>query len=136
MKISEMTNDQATDAIIRIAPAISNICEDTEMLTIIDDLQKFGEMNLLTAVGKLLPKITTLALKNHKHDVYEIIGALQMKPTAQVGKMNFAETIKAVKESYDDILAGFFTDSVASAMRKGKESSALSSGTDGTAGAH
>lgn len=121
MKISEMTNDQATDAIIRIAPAISNICEDTEMLTIIEDLQKFGEMNLLTAVGKLLPKITTLALKNHKHDVYEIIGALQQKPTEQVGKMNFAETLKAAKESYDDVLAGFFTDSVRSTLTNGKK---------------
>ena len=28
MKISEMTNDQATEAILRIAPPISNICED------------------------------------------------------------------------------------------------------------
>ena len=131
-----MTNDQATEAIIRIATPISNICDDKGMLEIIDSLGKMGEMNLITAIGRILPKIATYALKDHKNDLYEIIGALQMKPTAQVGKMNFAETIKAVKESYDDILAGFFTDSVASAMRKGKESSALSSGTDGTAGAH
>lgn len=132
MKISEMTNDQATEAIIRIATPISNICDDEGMLEIIDTIGKMGEMNLITAIGKVLPKIATYALKDHKKDLYEIIGALQMKPAAQVGKMNFAETIKAVKDSYDDILAGFFTDSVASAVRKGKESSALSSGTDGT----
>ena len=124
MKLSEMTNDQATDAIIRIAPAISNICDDKEMLTLIDDLGKMGEMNLLTAVGKLLPKFTTLALKTHKNDLYEIIGALQMMPAAQVGGMNFAETIKAVRESYDDVLAGFFTDSVRSTGMKGRKSSA------------
>lgn len=121
MKISEMTNDQATDAIIRIAPAISNICDDDDMLSVIDELGKLGEMNLLTAVGKILPKVTTLALKTHKNDLYEIIGALQMKPAAVVGKMNFAETIKAVKESYDDILAGFFTDSVRSTLTNGKK---------------
>lgn len=136
MKISEMTNDQATEAIIRIATPISNICDDEGMLEIIDSLGKMGEMSLLTAVGRVLPKIATYALKDHKNDVYEIIGALQMKPAAQVGKMNFAETIKAIRESYDDILAGFFTDSVASTVRKGRGSSALSSGTDGTAGAH
>lgn len=136
MKISEMTNDQATDAIIRIAPAISNICDDDDMLSVIDELGKLGEMNLLTAVGKILPKVTTLALKTHKNDLYEIIGALQMKPAAVVGKMNFAETIKAVKESYDDILAGFFTDSVRSAVTKGRTLSASSSATDGTAGEH
>ena len=136
MKISEMTNDQATDAIIRIATPLSNICDDEKMLEIIDIIGKMGEMSLLTAIGKVLPQIATYALKDHKNDVYEIIGALQMKSAEQVGKMNFAETIKAVKESYDDILAGFFTDSVASAVKKGRKSSALSSGTDGTAGAH
>ena len=134
MKISEMTNDQATEAILRIAPPISNICDDAEMMTIIDDLQKFGEMDLLPAIGKILPKIVTYALKDHKHDLYEIIGALQMKPAEAVGKMNFAETIKAVKESYDDVLAGFFTDSVRSAVMNGKKSSASSSGTAGTDG--
>ena len=136
MKISEMTNDQSTDAIIRIATPLSNICDDEKMLEIIDIIGKMGEMSLLTAIGKVLPQIATYALKDHKNDVYEIIGALQMKSAEQVGKMNFAETIKAVKESYDDILAGFFTDSVASAVKKGRKSSALSSGTGGTAGAH
>lgn len=135
MKISEMTNDQATEAIIRIAPPISNICDDEKMMEIIDDLGKFGETDLFTAIGRILPKIVTCALKDHKFDLYEIIGALQMKPAEVVGKMNFAETIKAVKESYDDILAGFFTDSVRSAVTKGKKSPASLSGTAGTAGA-
>ena len=136
MKISEMTNDQATEAIIRIATPISNICDDEAMLEIIDDLGKMGEMNLLTAVGKLLPKIVTCALKTHKNDLYEIVGALQMEPSAKVGKMNFAETLRAVKDSYDDVLAGFFTDSVRSVVKKGRERSASLSVTDGTDGAH
>ena len=131
-----MTNDQATEAILRIAPPISNICDDAEMMTIIDDLQKFGEMDLLPAIGKVLPKIVTYALKSHKLDLYEIIGALQMKPAEAVGKMNFAETLRAVKESYDDILAGFFTDSVRSVVKKGRERSASSSDTVGTDGEH
>ena len=129
-----MTNDQATEAIIRIATPISNICDDAGMMEIIDDLQKFGETDLMTSIGRTLPKIVTYALKSHKNDLYDIIGALQMKPTEQVGKMNFAETIRSVKESYDDILAGFFTDSVRSAVTNGKRSSASLSGTAGTAG--
>ncbi len=121
MKISEMTNDQATEAIIRIATPISNICDNEEMLGLVDELQKMGEMSLFTAIGRLLPKLVTYALKEHKNDLYEIIGALQMKSAEEVGKMNFAETIKAVKDSYDDILAGFFTDSVRSTVTKDKE---------------
>ena len=120
MKISAMTNDQATEAIIRIATPISNICDDEGMLEIIDTIGKMGEMNLVTAIGKVLPKVATYALKDHKNDLYEIIGSLQMKPTAEIGKMNFAETVKAVRDSYDDILAGFFTDSVRSARKKGR----------------
>lgn len=122
MKISEMTNDQATEALIRISTPLSNICEDDEMLSLMDDLQAMGDMNLLTAIGRLLPKIVTYALKKHKADVYEIVGALQMVATHEVGNMNFAETIKAFRDSYDDVLAGFFTDSVRQIRSKGKKS--------------
>lgn len=121
MKISEMTNDQATEALIRISTPLSNICDDEEMLSILDDLKALGDMNLLTAIGKLLPKIVTYGLKKHKGDVYEIIGALQMTPTQEVGNMNFAETIKAFRDSYDDVLSGFFTDSVRQIRSKGKK---------------
>lgn len=121
MKISEMTNDQATEALIRVTAPISRICDDEEMVGIMDDLKSMDSIDLQTAIGKLLPKIVTYALKKHKDDLYEIIGALQMMPTAKVGEMNFAQTIKAVKDSYDDILSGFFTPSVPSQKRTGKE---------------
>ena len=118
MKISEMTNGQATEAIIRISTPISNLCEDPEMMELVDDLEHFGDMPLFTAIAKVLPKIVRYALGKHKNDLYEIIGALQMVPTAQIDDMNFVETVRMVQESYDDILAGFFTDSVRS-MKKG-----------------
>ncbi len=123
MKISEMNNDQAMEAVIRISTPISNLCDDPEMMELMDDLQKLGDMSLFDAIGKMLPRIVAYALKKHKNDLYEIIGALQMVPMAQVGKMNFAETIKMLRESYDDVLAGFFTDSVRSIKDKGKKQS-------------
>lgn len=121
MKISEMTLDQSTEAVIRISTPISNICDDPEMITLLDELQSLGDMSIFTAIGKLLPKIVTYGLKKHKEDIYEIIGALQMIPTAKVGAMNLMETIKMFRDSYDDVLAGFFTDSVRSIRKAEKK---------------
>ena len=120
MKISEMSVDQATEAIVRISTPIGNICDDAEMMGFIDELEKMDKMPLLDAIGKLLPKFVVCALKTHKQDLYEIIGGLLGIPTKEVGNMNIAETIKAVRESYDDILSGFFTDSVRSKGETGK----------------
>jgi len=120
MKISEMTNDQATEAMIRLSGPISNVCDDKELLALIDKIQGMeGKTSVLEAFGKILPQLVALALKKHKEDLYEIVGALLVIPTAKVGEMNFAETVKAVKDSYDSILAGFFTDSAAARKLRG-----------------
>ena len=119
MRISEMTNDRATEAMIRLSTAFSAVCEDEEMLGLVDELQNLGSMPLIQAIPKLLPKFTTLAFMKHKNSLYEIVGALCQKTTAQVGKMNFKETVTLIKESYDDILHDFFTSSVPSQRKNG-----------------
>lgn len=111
MKISDMTNDQATEAMIRIAVPISNICDDEDMLAIFDEIANSQKIPVVKMIAKILPKFTAFCLQKHKVDLYEIIGALQMIPAAKVGKMNFAQTVKAMQDSYDDILVGFFTQS-------------------------
>lgn len=109
MKISEMTNDQATDALIRIAGPFESICGDEEVT---NALNKIGELRgepMIRAIGKILPMVVTIGLKKHRQDLYEIIAALTMNPVSKVGKMNFKETLTALQESYDDILRDFFT---------------------------
>ena len=111
MKISEMTNDQATDAMIRISTPIANICEDKEIIDVIESLQHAEDKGIAELIGGLLPRLITSAFKTHREDLYEIVGALLMAPANKVGKMNFRDTIQAVRDSYDEILAGFFTQS-------------------------
>jgi hypothetical protein len=115
MKISEMTNDQATVAMIRIAGPISNICDDDDALKIIDEIRdtakKNPDMHPVKQIAKFLPKIVMFGLSKHKNDFYEIIGALTETPIGKVGKMNFMQTVGIVKESYDDVLKSFFTQS-------------------------
>lgn len=109
MKISEMTNDQATEALIRISGPFESICNDDEVAEALEKISKMGNMPIIKAIGTMFPIIATIGLKKHKADLYEIISALTNKPVGQVGKMNFKETVDALQDSYDSIIRDFFT---------------------------
>lgn len=117
MKISEMTNDQATEALIRIAVPLSNICEDDEIVDIFNRMGNVDDIPLVKAIGQVVPDVIRYCLMKHKEDLYEVIGALTFQTKENVGKMNFIETVKVVKDSYDETLSSFFTRS-ARAMKK------------------
>ena len=122
MKISEMTNDQATEAMIRLSAPMANICEDEELVKILDQAQRMKKEPVIKTIGAIIPKLIMFGLKNHKQDVYEIIAALMMTSSVKVSKMNFAETVQCVKESYDDILRSFFTSYADAVKRDGNAS--------------
>ena len=121
MKISEMNNEQATEALVRLSVPFGNICEDEKMVQLIEDYNKNRKTPMIQAFGKLFPQICTYALKEHKSDMYEIVGALTFKTQSEVAKMNFFETAKVLRESYDEVLINFFTSSVRqTAKQEGK----------------
>ena len=105
MKISMMTNDQASEVMIRISSPVGNILDDENIKPILEDMDKFGNKGV---INKWLPKFVGFCLKDHKDDLYEIIGALTFKPAKMVGNMNFVETVKELRDSIDDELLGFF----------------------------
>ena len=85
MKISDMTNDQAAEAMIRLSGPFSNICDDEEALELIDEAKNIGEgIPFVKAFPKILPKFVAFALKKHREDLYEIIGALNMVPAKKI----------------------------------------------------
>lgn len=130
MKISEMTNDQAAEALIRLSVPFGNICEDEQAVKIIDEYMVMKNLPVIKIIGKMLPQITSYLLKAHKTDLYEIVGALTFKPKTAVAKMNFFETINVLKDSYDEVLQGFFTSSVQSMKDTAEKQSVSSSSTD------
>lgn len=109
MKISEMNNDQAADALIRIAPAFENICNDEELIGALEKIKDMGKEPMIKVIGYVVPVFVSVGLKRHKNDLYDIIGALTQSPVNRIGKMNFKETIKTFQDSYDEILRDFFT---------------------------
>ena len=112
MKISDMPNDQAADALIRLSVPFGNICNDEEALKMIEEYKSMSDLPLISSIGKLLPNLAAYMFKTHKFDLYEIVGALTQKKAEAVAKMNFFETIKILKDSYDEVFQGFFTSSV------------------------
>lgn len=122
MKISEMTNDQAAEAMIRLAVPFGNICEDEEAVKLVDEFKDMSNTPVIQTIGKMLPKFVAYMLKSHKKDLYEIVGALTAQNADAVAKMNFIETLKVVKDSYDEVLGSFFQSSVTQAKKIESES--------------
>lgn len=114
MKISEMTNDQACDAIVRLTTPVANITDDPKLEPMLKELanneSKSGVSNL-KLISSMLPKFVPLMLKDHKADLYEIISILSGKAKAEIGKMKLTETISILKESIDEDLISFFRSS-------------------------
>ena len=111
MKISEMTNDQAAECLIRLSVPFGNICDDEKMIGMIDQYTKMKDVPFVRTIGRMIPEIVAYAFKEHKADLYEIVGALTDKKADEIGGMNFVETINIVKASYDEVLHSFFTSS-------------------------
>lgn len=129
-----MTNDQAADAMIRLAEPIGAICDDEEAVKMIDEYKQRYKIPLFYAVGKMIPTLVGYLLKKRKPELYEIISILSGKKKSEIGKMNFAETVSILRDSYDDTLSVFFRSSGSALLSAVKKSSAISSGTAGTAG--
>lgn len=120
MKISQMNNEQAAEAMIKMAQPISNLMEDKETAALLQSMTEGGkEENGIAYFGKVLPKIVAFCLKGHRDDVFAIVAALLMEPVSSVGKMNFLETCNAVKDSIDEDFISFFKRSGDSTVKPG-----------------
>ena len=113
MKLSEMTNDQACDAIIKLTQPVANIMDDQEFGLIVKELGGYSgkPVNNLKILSGMIPKIVPLLLKNHKQDTYAIISVLSGKDEKEIGQMKMTESITILKESIDEDLIGFFRQS-------------------------
>jgi len=111
MKISQMNNDQAADAMIKLATPMANLMEDKATIALLKELETGSNGDGIAFFGRILPKVVPFCMKDHKADVFAIVAALTQKPVSAVGKMNFLETVRELKESIDEDFLGFFTSS-------------------------
>lgn len=110
MRISEMNNEQAADALSKMAQPLGRLCDDPKVQEIIEKYQSAKELPGLQMIGRMLPDVIGYAMGSHKNDLFEIVGALTIQSTAKVAKMNFLETVRVIRESLEDeTLRDFFT---------------------------
>ena len=110
MRLSEMTNEQAADTLVRLSVPLGNICDDEQITDMIKRYQGIENIPVINVIGKFLPEIATCALKKHRGDVMEIVGALTFQSREKAAKMNFMATLKIIREALDDEdLRDFFT---------------------------
>jgi len=110
MKISEMTNEQAADVFTRLAIPLGNMCDDKTIEEIINKYKALEGEIVLQRIGKVLPDFVLYAMKTHRDDLFEIVGALTEQSRAKAAKMKFLETVKVLRECIEDEeLRDFFT---------------------------
>lgn len=110
MNINQMDLDQASEAMLRISGALGFILEDEEVTKLLDDLGASESTSPMKWIPKYLPRIANAALRRHKEDLYEIIGALSQQDRKQVGKMNFIDAVGLIRENWE-VLNSFFQSS-------------------------
>lgn len=108
MKLSLMNNEQATDFLIRTSQPIANIMNDDAVNDLFNQVKDAKGQTIAKLVANLLPKAVAVALKSHKKDVFEIVGAFSEKSVKEVGEMNFLTTLNILKESVDKDFLDFF----------------------------
>lgn len=108
MNISEMSMDQATDAMIRVSAVLAFVLEDEEVKGFVDGIIESGNESILTIIPKYLPKFTNILFKRHKDALYELISALSQVDKKEVGKMTFKDAVSVLKENWST-LKDFFT---------------------------
>ncbi len=107
MKISQMTTDQAADVLIRISVPAANIMHDDETIKVLEGVAK-GSNDPFVFISENIVPVTTVLLKDHRGDVFEIVSALAGKSAEEVKNQKITETIKDIKESWDGELVDFF----------------------------
>lgn len=107
MKISQMTTDQAADALVRIADPASNIMHDEDTIAVLGKLANGNDAPLNFIADNLVP-VATVLLKTHRNDMYEIIAALSEKSKEEIAGQKWTETLKDIRDCWDGDLVDFF----------------------------
>lgn len=111
MKISEMTTDKAADVLMRITDPVANIMHDADTMSLIEKMAN-GTDNPIKFIADNIVSVSTVLLKNHREDMFEIIAAMSDKTADEVSKQKFPQTIKDIRGCWDGELADFFGSQV------------------------
>ena len=112
MRLSDHSTDSAADVLVQITPFVANIAKDQK---VIDRLRTPVDKNGKTVAGVMIEGIERLSdivpmlLKDHREDLFGIIGAVNKKSASEIGAQKLAETLAQIREvTGDEELLDFF----------------------------
>ena len=103
MKLSEMPLDKARDCMVELAPCLSALTSDPEVLAFFDG-EKRGDNPIAEIIG-LVGKL----LKDHYETLVMILSVLSGESKAAIRKKPVSEVIALARSVYDEDLRRFFT---------------------------
>lgn len=105
MKLSELTTERAADVLCELTPYIANITGDKALL---DELaNKFDSKGksaaeLYTFAAHKYATLVPILLKDHREDVFGVLSVLNETEPDKIAKQNIMETMKQVREVFQD----------------------------------
>lgn len=106
MKISELTTEEALDAMCELTPYVSGIISDKELMNELKRKVDAGEdASRAEFIALALEKLTVIVpmlLKKRRTDVCGILGILNRKDAAAVASQNILVTLAQVREISKD----------------------------------
>lgn len=105
MKLSELTTERAADVLCELTPYIANITGDKALL---DELaNKFDSKGksaaeLYTFAAHKYATLVPILLKDHREDVFGVLSVLNETELDKIAKQNIMETMKQVREVFQD----------------------------------
>lgn len=112
MKLSDLTTDETLDVLCEITPCVEHIVKDEGIINTIGtavDTKGMTKTGILMAgldrIGALVPAI----LKNHRADIYHILGAVNQVDPAEIAAQKLTVTLTQIDEVlHDEELLTFF----------------------------
>lgn len=111
MKLSELSWDEATAVMVKLAGPFDEICDDDDAVALIEEYKTRYNKPYFYAMGKLIPGLVRHLLVKHSKALVDIVSVLTEHPAKDIGKMNFSQIVGELEASYDDVLATFIKPS-------------------------
>ncbi len=106
MKLSEMTTDKAAELIVEVSPLIDKLIDD-ELVSDLETVISFEGKTIgeIYAIGaKKISTILSIVIKNHRAELFGIIGMISGKTIEEVAEMKMKDTINEVKTFFNDFM--------------------------------
>lgn len=106
MKLSEMTTDKAAELIVEVSPLIDKLIDD-ELVNDLETVISFEGKTIgeIYAIGaKKITTILSIIIKNHRAELFGIIGLFSGKSIEEVASMKMKDTINEIKLFFNDFM--------------------------------